>query len=115
MVTVWKLPLRRPRFRFEVGCEGPENKVFRQFSVFSEGQGKLSFKHSWDGKVASELVSQALEYICGELQAAEDEWIEFRASRERSSLDRDKPKQQAGLKQLVKKDKILRDLKNSSK
>ena len=114
VVTVWKLPLHRPRFRFEVCCEGTEERVFRQFAVFSEGQGKLAFKHAWNMESANAAVMQALEYIQGESQAAEDNRIEFMAGKEQRGMDKDKPKQRPGLKQLGKLDKVINEIKNPS-
>jgi hypothetical protein len=111
VVTVWKLALRRPQFRFDIGCEGRDpGKTFRQFAVFTEGQGKLKFRHAWDPEVASQLVTQALEYIYGECQSVEDERIEQKAAYEQRGLIKDKPRQKLGLKELAKRDKALRQL-----
>lgn len=112
VVTVWKLPLRRPQFRFEIGCKGKEEgQVYRQFSVRSEGKGKLTFLHAWDPDVASNLVAQALEYIYGERQANEDEFIDRQTAWEQKGLAKDKPKQKLGLKELAKRDKALRQFR----
>lgn len=116
VVTVWKLALRRPLFRFDIGCEGKEpGKPYRQFAVFSEGQGKLKFRHAWDPEVASQLVKQALEYIYGECQAVEDERIEQKSAYEQRGLNKNKPRPTLGLKELSKRDKALRQLQEKPK
>lgn len=112
VVTVWKLALRRPQFRFEIGCAGKEpGKTYRQFAVFANGQGKVKFQHAWDPSVATTLVSQALEYICGECQAVEDERIEQKSAYEQRALSKDKPRKTLGLKELAKRDKALRQIR----
>ena len=112
VVTVWKLPLRRPRFRYEIGCK-VEDKVFRQFSVFIEGQGRLQLTHSFDAKTTAKLVDDAVEYIRAEAQTYEDERIDRMQTYESRGQERDRPAEHKGLKKLAARDKILRTLRQT--
>jgi hypothetical protein len=102
VLTVWKLPLRRPQFRFDIGAEGYDNRTFRSFNVKFEGKGKVTMKCSFNLEALKALEFEAKEYMLGVAQEAEDDHIESMVRRE----DRGKPKVQAqmGLKSLVKRD-----------
>lgn len=109
VVTVWKLPLRYPQFRFDVGCEGKEEgKIYRGFLVKFEGRGKLKMQCSFDPDALVALVAEAQSYMTGEAQAAEDARVERQAQYEERGLNKDKPKAVMGLKALSKRDAALR-------
>lgn len=108
VLTVWKLPLRWPRYRFDIGCEGKEGKTFRSFLVRLEGQGKVSLSHKFQLNVVEALVREAEEYILGEAQSREDNRVDRMMNYESKDLARDRPKQRPGIKTLGKIDGVLK-------
>lgn len=109
VVTVWKLPLRYPQYRFDIGCEGKdEGKTYRSFLVKFEGRGKLAMQCNFDLDTLGALVAEAKGYITGEAQALEDARVERQTQYEERGANKDRPKQVMGLKALSKRDAALR-------
>jgi hypothetical protein len=115
VVTVWKLPLRYPQFRFDIGCVGKEEgRTFRSFLVKFEGRGKLTMQCSFDPNDLAAAVAEAQGYMTGEAQAAEDSRVERQVQYEERGLNKDKPKPVMGLKALAKRDAALRKQREQS-
>lgn len=93
-VVVQKLPLRRARYSCFVG-RPMEKGISKYLPIFSEGTGSITIKRV--GAIISDLLYEAEEYILGELQYQEDNWIEQRQFHEGKSLNRDKKRTPVGL------------------
>ncbi len=72
VLTIWVLPLRWPRYRFDVGCEGKEGKVFRGFMMNVEGRGKVRLSHGFNLDAMKALLSEAEAYVLEKAQRTED-------------------------------------------
>ena len=96
VVLVSKLPLRRPRFSINIGMRRGENlQKFMPIQSTGHGLGKVAVK-----PFASPLYQMLIEvqdYIQSELQRVEDEELEFKLQKETRQMNKDKPKQTAGL------------------
>lgn len=111
VVTVWKLPLRRPKFRFDISCKGRDDRVFRSFLVHFSGKGKLQMHHGCNVAALQNLVTEAEGYIQGEAQVVEDERIDQMVAYEERDLNKGKPRQPPGLKKLAKQDAAMRRIR----
>jgi len=112
VVSVWKLPLRRPKFRYDIGFEGKDDRVFRSRMIFVRGKGKLTFDRL-NMDVLGNLIHEAEEYIYGEVQSIEDERVDRMIDYERRDLNKGKPRRPMGLKQLAKQDAAKRKLREA--
>lgn len=106
--------IQRPIFSYEI-CRITEQGGFvRYFGALTETyNGKVSFRKVLDTAVVSRLVTEAEQWILDECQAHCDAVIEAKQQRERKEIDRDKPKQQMGLKKLAQRDKLNRSMKEA--
>jgi hypothetical protein len=105
VVSVSCLPLKFPRYSIALGMRTSSGKVGRHFPVFVEGQGKLTAKRI-DMELISRLVRDAEEWVLGQCQRCEDEFLAYQSMREQEQVDREKgPAKKAGIKTLGKRDK----------
>jgi len=112
VVTVWKLPLRTPKFRFDIGFEGKDDRVFRGNMIFPRGRGKLTI-NTVNTDTLTRLIHEAEGYIYGEVQATEDQRVEQMIDYEHRDLNKGKPRRPMGLKQLAKQDAAKRKPKEA--
>jgi hypothetical protein len=112
-VQVNKLPLRWPRFSLTINAKGKDGKLTRFLAVRANGQGKVAVQPFADS-IAS-LLRDVEGYVEKQLQAVEDSSITMKQDREFKNISKDHPKQQKGLKQWGKHDKIKRDMRESER
>lgn len=108
VLTVWVLPLRWPKYRFDIGCEGKEGKVFRGFMMNLEGRGRVRLSHGFKLDAMKYLLGEAEAYVLDLAQKAEDLRVDRMMASEQRDLSRDRPKQPTGIKTLGKIDKVKR-------
>jgi hypothetical protein len=60
VLTLWILPLRWPKYRFDIGCEGQDGKIHRGFMVDTNGG---NIRHGFYLESVSDLVREAEEYL----------------------------------------------------
>jgi hypothetical protein len=96
----------RPKFNIEISSRSKSGRPVRYFPMFIDGQGKVSVRRI-SGFVAK-LINEAEDWIDEQAQKREDEFIEQRQAREMKQLDRDKPRPQAGIKTLGKRDGAIK-------
>jgi hypothetical protein len=107
-VVVHKLDLPRPKYSVQLGVTAINRmngeEVFRQHIPLNvEGRGKVYVTHV-DPGLFQALFEEAQEVVRKDAQEAEDAWVSSKQAREQRDLDRNKPKQQRGIKTLGKVD-----------
>lgn len=94
VVQVRKLPLSWPRFSLLIGRR-TEKGISRFLPLWSERGAQVRIKPT--AAVLGALVGEAEDYIRGELQYAEDSYLQRQQARELRELDRDRPRARRGL------------------
>jgi len=108
VVKIMKTVGFRPRYSFEVGRRGQAGQFVRFFPFFVTVKNATVTYKAINGVALGLLIQKAEEWMHQECQKSEDEIIAAKIYKEESTLTRDKPKQKAGLKELSKRDKAMR-------
>jgi hypothetical protein len=113
-IKIMKTVARRPRYSFEVGRRGQGGQFVRFFPFFVTVKHAAVTYKAINEEALAALIQRAEEWMHAECQRAEDEISEAKIAKEESSLSRDKPKQRAGLKELAKRDRAIRQALDKS-
>lgn len=110
----------RPRFSIQLGKllvdkgnPRAEPRFIRHIGVFARAENGIVNVEKFYSTFTA-LLQEAHKFIYEESQKREDEIIETKQSHEKRQLDRDKPKQKPGLKEIAKREKRAAELRKAA-